>query len=114
MMDDLHKRVVALSRHLPGIEEGLSWNTPCLKVGKKLIIRVRDDTDYVLPFPRHDRDLLVDMAPDIYYYTEHFRNFDYVLVRASAISDDELAMRIRTVWLNVAPKRLQKQLAFQP
>ena len=98
MMDALQKRVVDLARHLPGVEESVSWNTPCLKVGKKLLIRVRDDDDYMLPFSRLDRDLLVEMAPDIYYYTDHFRNYDYVLVRASAIGDDELQQRIEAVW----------------
>jgi len=110
MMDKMQKRVVALSQHLPGIEEGLSWNTHCLKVGKKLIIRVRDDRDYMLPFSRHDRDLLVEMAPDIYQYTEHFRNYDYVLVRAAAISDEELVQRLEAVWRQVAPKKIQQQL----
>ena len=110
MMDEMQRRVVALLRHLPGIEEGLSWNTACLKVGKKLIIRVHDDEDYMLPFSRHDRDLLVEMAPEIYHFTEHFRNYDYVLVRASAINDDELSQRMEAVWHRVAPKKIKQQL----
>jgi hypothetical protein len=63
----------------------------------------------MLPFSRHDRDLLVEMAPDIYYFTEHFRNYDYVLVRAATVSDEELLQRIEAVWRDVAPKRIQQQ-----
>jgi hypothetical protein len=110
MIELLQQRVVRLTRHLSGVEESVSWNTPCLKVGKKLLIRVRDDDHYMLPFSRHDRDLLVEMAPDIYSYTDHFRNYDYVLVRAAAIGDEELLQRIEAVWRQIAPKRLQQSL----
>jgi hypothetical protein len=53
-----------------------------------------------------DRDLLIHDAPETYYFTEHYRNYDWVLVRLARISAGELRERLEEAWRRVAPAKL--------
>jgi hypothetical protein len=56
--------------------------------------------------PLEHKEMLLEMAPEIYFETDHYRGWPWVLVRMSAISDDELTERLVEAWRFRAPKKL--------
>jgi hypothetical protein len=82
-------RKIALT--FPHVEEGTSYGTPALKVKKKLFVRLKEDPDsIVLKMPFEQREALMAEDPETYYITEHYRNYEYVLVRLSRVSEDAI------------------------
>jgi hypothetical protein len=91
---------------LPEVAEGTSYGTPALKVRGKSFTRLKDPQTLVLLIPMEQKELLLEMSPDIYFETDHYRGWPAVLVRLSAITDAELGQRLIDGWLYRAPKRL--------
>ena len=52
------------------------------------------------------KELLMEAAPDIYYQTEHYHGWAYLLVRLDVIGDEELSLRVEDAWRHKAPKTL--------
>jgi hypothetical protein len=81
-------REVALA--LPGTEESTSYRTPAMKVGGKLIARLKEDGEtLVVPMPIADRDVRT-AEPDVFSVTDHYRPWPYVLVRLGKITRTDL------------------------
>ena len=89
-----------------GVEEGSSYGTPALKVKGKLICRMKDAETLVLRCLSDDKALLMELQPDIFFETDHYRGYPLVLVRLTAIDDAKLALELGRAWREVAPKRL--------
>lgn len=98
---------------LPGVEEGSAYGSPALKVRGKMMacvpvnpsaepgsLAVRVDFD--------DRAELLAAAPDVYYITDHYANYDAVLVRLSRVTPevlrDLLGMAHKFVTTQMAPR----------
>jgi hypothetical protein len=79
--DDVRKLALAW----PEVEHGTSYGTPALKVRKKLLVRLKEDGDsLVMPgVPADERDMLVESEPEVFYFTEHYRDYPMVLMRPS-------------------------------
>ena len=107
------RRVAGLAQKLglPGLSEGTSHRTPALKVRDKSFTRLKDPETLVLLVPLEHKELLMEVAPDIYFETDHYKGWPAMLVRIRVISDAELAHRLRAAWLLKAPKTLAKRLA---
>lgn len=113
-MEDIEKafgrvQAVAKARGLAGIDVGTSYGTPALKVRRKLLVRMKDAETLVLACPIETKELLMQAAPSIYYQTDHYLGWPALLIRLSAISDEELGLRIEAAWLDHAGKTLLKQ-----
>ena len=102
-------RAIALARGLPGIQEGASYGTSALRVGRKSLVRMKDAETLVLMCAIEEKALLMEAAPDIYYQTGHYKGWPALLIRLAAISDEELGHRIETAWRMQAGKRLLQQ-----
>jgi hypothetical protein len=98
---------LAADARLPGIELGTSYNNPALKVGGKSFVAVKNAETIVLSIPIEDKERLIEMAPEIYYQTDHYVGWPYVPVRAPVIGDDELKRRLIDAWRFRAPRKLQ-------
>lgn len=61
--------VVAFALTLPEVAPSTSYGEPSLKVGKKMLARLREkDNSIVLPdVPSEEREMLADIAPDIFF-----------------------------------------------
>ena len=82
-------RKIALS--LDGVEEGTSYGTAAFKVRGALFIRLREDNDIlVLRTTFEQRDELISADPEQYFITDHYLNYEWVLVRMSRIHVDAL------------------------
>lgn len=114
-IDTAFARLVKLAEalQLPGIEKGTSYGTPALKVGGKSFVRIKDAGTLVLHCPVDAKDMLLEIAPEIYYQTDHYIGWPAVLVRLGAIDDEELALRLRDAFMHKAPARLRKTLTAQ-
>jgi len=98
-----------LALALPDAEEGTSWGTPAWRVRRKMFARLRDDgATVVVRVDRGERELLMGAEPDVFYITDHYANYNYVLVRLAAIPEDELAEVLEDSWRRAAPKTLVK------
>jgi hypothetical protein len=100
-------RKIALA--LPGVKDGTSYGTPALKVGGKLFARVHQDMDcLVLRTDVMDREILMQTAPDVFFITDHYRDYPWILVRFSLIEKRALPDLIERAWRLVASKTLTK------
>jgi hypothetical protein len=91
---------------LDGIEEGLSYGLPCLKVVGKFLTRVREPGVLVLMCSREEKELLMEVNPDVYFETDHYKGWPAVLIHTPKISDTELKHRLQVAWRMQAPKKL--------
>jgi hypothetical protein len=102
-----YERARRIAHEFPGVEDSTSYGTPALKVRGALMARVWEDGEtLVLKSTFIDRDLLIHDAPETYYFTEHYRNYEWVLVRLAHISAGELRERLEEAWRRVAPAKL--------
>jgi hypothetical protein len=82
---------------LPHVEEGTSYGTPALKVKGKLFARLREDPDSLaIRMPFDQRDELMAHDPQTYYITDHYRDYEWMLVRLSKVHPDALGELLRT------------------
>ncbi len=97
---------LCLELGLPEVKESTSYGAPSLKVRDRNFASVRGPQEMVLHCPLEQKDLLMEIAPDIYWQTDHFKNWPGLLVRLEMISDEELRLRLEDAWRFRAPKRL--------
>jgi hypothetical protein len=97
---------IAFSLKLPELGEGTSYGTPALVVRGKSFARLKDAETLVLMLSLEHKEFLIEAAPEIYFETDHYKGWPAVLVRLSAISDEELGRRLTEAWRHRAPKRL--------
>lgn len=110
-MDDFEKafqriRKIAKAKKWPGVEEGQSWGTPNLKVKGKMLFRVREPGVGVLMCPLDAKEMLLMVAPHIYFDLPHYKGYPAILVHLDKIEDDEIAEMIEEYWRKIAPKKL--------
>ncbi len=99
--------VRAIARTLPGVEDGTSYGTPALKVRGKLMVRLHPDMDcFVLRTELLDREMLIQSAPEVFFISDHYRDYPWVLVRFSAVDMRALPDLLERAWRLVAPKSL--------
>lgn len=101
-------RRVALA--LPGVEAGTSYGTPALKVRGKLLARVHQSIDcLVLRADFLDRQILMQSAPAVFFITDHYRDYPWVLMRFATVEAGELPELIERAWRLVAPRTLVRK-----
>ena len=98
---------------LPGVEESTAYGFPALKVHGKLLAcvpanRSAEPGSLVVRMDFEDRAELLASAPDVYYVTDHYIDYNAVLVRLSLVNPDVLrdllGMAYKFVTANVAPR----------
>ncbi|MGV8955478.1 MAG: MmcQ/YjbR family DNA-binding protein [Cypionkella sp.] len=115
-LDPAFARIEALaaSRALPGVERGTSYGTPALRVRTKSFVRLKDAETLVLLCPTEQKTLLMEISPEIYFETDHYIGWPAVLIHLSAISDEELSLRLEDAWRFKAPAKLSAQRPLTP
>lgn len=97
-------RKIALS--LPGVTENLCHGTPAFYVGRKLMARLREDGGTLaIAYPRDGREELIERNPDVFSVTDHYRNYDYVLLDLPAANQRLLGEMIEGAWRQKATKK---------
>ena len=99
-----HVRQMALP--LPGVTEGRCYDTPALYIGRKLMVRLWEDGEtLVAKVDPAERTRMLEDFPDLFFLTDHYRNYPCVLVNLPAIQQDKLRAVIDGAWRMVASKR---------
>ena len=97
----------------PGVEEGTAYGFPALKVRGKLLACVpanpsAEPGSIVVRVSFDDRAELLAEAPDVYYITDHYVDYNAVLVRLSRVTPDVLrdllGMAYKFVTAKVGPR----------
>ena len=95
-------RKLALS--LPKVEERPSYGTPAFFVGKTLFARLLNDGDsVVVKIDERDRERRLAADPAAFSVTEHYRNYPMMIVRLSAVDDNDLRDLLSDAWRHAAP-----------
>ncbi len=81
------------------LEESTSYGTPALKVRGKLLVRLKEDGQtLVLMTTFEDRERLLAAAPEVFFLTEHYRNYPAVLVRLPLVEREVLRELLAEAW----------------
>jgi hypothetical protein len=100
-------RICGLTASLLGVEKGTSYGTPALKVRGKLFARLHQDGEsLVVNIDQAERRMRMEADPSVYYITDHYLNYPWILVRLDRVEDDDLRDILCEAWLRVAPSKL--------
>jgi hypothetical protein len=107
-IDTIAERVQRLIAQagLPAVEPGLHYGLPAFKVGGKAFVTVKNNEAIVLSLPIDRKEQLMEMAPEIYFQTDHYVGWPSLPLRITAIGDEELQLRLIEAWRYRAPKKL--------
>ena len=95
------------ARTLPGIEESTSYGTAAIKVKGKFLGRLREDGEtMVVKTSFVVRDHLMQSQPDVFYTTDHYREYPSVLIRLAAADADQVQELVESAWRELAPRKL--------
>jgi hypothetical protein len=95
---------------LEGVTAGRSYGLPSFLLGGKFFARFRDD-DTVLVLQLGtiaERDVLMQMAPRVFFFTDHYRDNPAVLIRLAEVSDGLLADVLAEARQQISAKRAVK------
>lgn len=106
---------IALS--LAGAEERPWFNRPCAFIHDRFLARVHDVEEAVVlqVGSMEMRDMMLEAEPDLFYITNHYRSFPFVLARLSGLTKTSfrqmLAGRAKQLAAMPPPKRAKKAAA---
>ena len=104
---------IALS--LPGAEERLWFNQPSVFIHDRFLTKVHHKEDAILlaVSSMEMREMMLEAEPRLFYITDHYRSFLFVLARLSALNKtmlkEMLAGRAAQLAQMPAPKRPVKK-----
>lgn len=100
--DDI--RAIALT--YPGVTESVTHGTPSIKVGSKFLLREPEPGILALQRPSIDeRDMLIEAEPDLFFITDHYRDYRYVLVHLKRLEPERFRGLFETIWREKALKK---------
>ena len=101
---------------LKHVAPGTSYGMPSFMLYDKFFARFRDDdTVLVLQLGTiDDRDVLMQMHPKAFFFTDHYRNYPAVLIRLADITRARLAETLQVAWEDIAAKRTPKKKRPRP
>ncbi|MGD2132832.1 MAG: MmcQ/YjbR family DNA-binding protein [Maricaulaceae bacterium] len=102
-------REVAERAGWPGVEEGLWYGTPSLKVKGKGFCRLKDIDTLVVLCPLEDKEMLLEAEPELFYETDHYKGWPVHLVRLAKIAPVHLRARLDIAYRMKAPRTLLKE-----
>lgn len=104
------EQVRLAARRLPGVEDSMSYGTPALKVRGKLLARLHQSGEcLVLRTELLDREILLQSDPKVFFITDHYRDYPWILVRFASVESRALPELIERAWRLLAPKSLQSR-----
>lgn len=86
-----------ISLSLDHAEEGTSYGTAAFKVRGALFVRLHQDFEstIVVRTDFEQREELLAGDPETYYITDHYRNYEWVLVRLTRVQPEALRDLLR-------------------
>jgi len=105
---------IALS--FEGATEGPYFGKPAIFVAEKFLTRVHHKEEaMVLAIGSMEmRDLMLEAEPRLFYITDHYKNFPYLLARLSKLSKETLKDLLAARLLQIEAKKTKKRIAKAP
>ena len=103
----LWSRVCKIGETLPGIYEKLMFDTPAFYTGKKFFCRLREDGETLVLY-NNDRDEWIDRNPDVFFFTNHYKNSPILLIDLKVVKTNDLEELLINSWRIRATKTLLK------
>ena len=102
-VDEMRK--IALS--FPGAVEGTSYGRPSFLVNKKFFTRLRreDDSLVLLEVPFDEREMLMEVEPQTFHFTAHYKDYPSVLARRESLDPGSFRAFLARRWRRIAPKK---------
>lgn len=101
-----YEDVRAIALTFAGVADHITHGTPSLKVGGKFVLREREPGVLALRRPTIDeRDMLLEADPRLFFITDHYRDYPYVLIRLDGLDPDRFKGLFGTIWRELALKR---------
>jgi hypothetical protein len=95
-----------IAREFPGAIESTSYGTPAFKVGKCLFARQHQDGEsLVIKIDPAQRSMRMKADPGVFYITDHYLNYPYMLVRLAKVAREDLRELLEDAWEQCAPAR---------
>lgn len=100
----------AIALSFPGAEAGTSYGEPSFKMRGKFFTRVRseDDSAVLQCVPNDERDLLIEMEPATFHFTDHYRGYPIVLARLGTLDPAQARAFLERQWRKMATKAMEK------
>ncbi len=101
---------------LANVAEGRSYGMPSFLLNGRFLARFRDDdTVHVLQLAAiSERNILIELDPRAFFFTDHYRNYLAVLIRLAEVPRPLLIDVVTEAWRHVAalpPARPRKKPA---
>jgi hypothetical protein len=90
---------------LPGVTEKNAYGTPTFYAGKKMFTRIKEDGS-TLVITCVERDKWIRLYPDVYFVTDHYFNYDYVLAQLANADPEHLKEVLLIAYKSKATKKL--------
>lgn len=105
-------QVKKIALGFPGALEKPSYGQPAFFIEKKFFTRLREkDASIVMRVGSiEQRDMMLELDPDTYFITDHYRDWPGLLVRIAKITPTELKVMLERRWREIAPKKLQREV----
>jgi hypothetical protein len=100
---------LALDLGFPNVIETTSWGQPTLKAHGKLWCWWSPQEDApVFKVSREERELLLEMEPDVFFVTPHYQPHALILARPDKIDLAWARANLIRTWREMAPKKVLK------
>ena len=95
----------------PGVQESSHYGQPSIKAFGKFLTRLKEDGDSIVVSGINfdEREMLIETQGDVFYITDHYRNFPSVLMRLSASDAAAVEAILRRRWRELAPKKIRAE-----
>ena len=106
-----HDEVEALILSFPEVERSSSYGEPSFKVAGKFFTWMRphlDDSVVVHLDSLDERELLIEMDPATFHFTDHYRDYPIVLARVAAVDPAWLTVMLARRWRRAAPPKISR------
>ena len=91
-------------RKLPNVVEGRSYGMPSFLLNGRFFARFRDDDTVlvVMLATIGEREVLMELDPRAFFFTDHYRNYPSVLVRLAEVAPALLSDVLQESWRHVS------------
>lgn len=105
MVSKVQFEKIALS--FEGAEKGTSFGHPAIVIGKSFFTRHRpeDNSAVIVLGSLDEREMLLEVEPETFHITPHYKNYPAVLVRLEKIDAKGLRGLLTRQWQKLAAKK---------
>ena len=103
-----YQRYLKIALALPGTEESTGYGSPAVRVRGKFISRWRIEAEGALAIRCDflDRQMLLQAQPDVFFVTDHYRDYPMILVHLDKVRAVALRDVFERAWRRAAPESL--------